>query len=68
MWRCVGVVRTDGSEERVASIFLTRVYIFYPEDGGDTFLRNVGFTRPHTVPQPQKAAFFEVIVIHKVLF
>jgi hypothetical protein len=31
MWRCVDLALTDVSEERI-----------YPEDGGDTFLRNVG--------------------------
>jgi hypothetical protein len=77
MWRRVRLVKTDVSEERVASIFkveeiyaneeklqavanrefvsnrltflLPLVYFFYPEDGGDTFLRNATF---------QKTAFF----------
>jgi hypothetical protein len=52
----VEVVLTDVSEERIASIFssllLTSltdalradflIFPLYPEDGGDTFLRNVG--------------------------
>jgi hypothetical protein len=40
------LVRTDVSEERVASIFRVggkdKRNSPYPEDGGDTFLRNVG--------------------------
>jgi hypothetical protein len=57
MWRRVGILLTDVSEERIASIFRVAVYsslqlpahagssfvdFFYPEDGGDTFLRNLG--------------------------
>jgi hypothetical protein len=49
MWRRVGLLWTDVSEELVASIFRAGTsntisrsrYFFYPEDGGDTFLRNV---------------------------
>jgi hypothetical protein len=66
MWRRVGLVETDVSKERVASIFraeeitqakknlINRLtyprsrYFFYPEDGGSTFLRNVGFYKTHT--------------------
>jgi hypothetical protein len=63
MWRRVGLLEADVSEEHVASIFRIRrnnarrgnvlvsyrltlflaLVISYPEDGGDTFLRNVGF-------------------------
>jgi hypothetical protein len=56
MWRYVGLVLTDVSEERISSIFRVEKSVqtsatyrrlfahgfFYPEDGGDTFLRNVG--------------------------
>jgi hypothetical protein len=55
MWHRVEVVLTDVSEERIASIFIVHlasltdasradflISPFYPEDGGDTFLRNVG--------------------------
>jgi hypothetical protein len=67
MWRRVGILLTDVSEERIAPIFRVEeinnddpawagscslelpvhagsslVNFFYPEDGGDTFLRNVG--------------------------
>jgi hypothetical protein len=51
MWRCVNLGLTDVSEERIASIFriaatysrwFTLSDVFYPEDGGDTVLRNVG--------------------------
>jgi hypothetical protein len=54
MWRRVGILLTDVSEERIASIFRVEeihesadagssiVDFFYPENGDDTFLRNVG--------------------------
>jgi hypothetical protein len=57
MWRRVGILLTDISEERIASIFRVEaihslqlsthagsslVDCFHPEDGSDTFLRNVG--------------------------
>jgi hypothetical protein len=47
MWRRVDIL-TDVSEERI-SVRLpphagsSLVYFLYPEDGGDTFLRNVGY-------------------------
>jgi hypothetical protein len=31
-----------------------RVDFFYPEDGGDTLLRNVGFHKIHTAPHPRR--------------
>jgi hypothetical protein len=54
MWRHLAPVRTAVSQERIASIirveriilntakFIPSSQIFYPDDGGDTFLRNVG--------------------------
>jgi hypothetical protein len=33
--------------------FLTRGF-FYPEDGGDTFLRNVGSHKIYTAPHPRR--------------
>jgi hypothetical protein len=49
MWRCVDVVLTDVSEERLLAAAFTissladfHIFSFYPEDGGDSFLRNVG--------------------------
>jgi hypothetical protein len=33
--------------------FLARGF-FYPEDGGDTFLRNIGSHKNYTVPHPRK--------------
>jgi hypothetical protein len=52
MWRCVGLVLTDVSEERIASIFMVEKSASevpawawlqgYPEEGGDTFFRNIG--------------------------
>jgi hypothetical protein len=55
MWRCVGLLRTVVSEEGAASIFrvekvrqlVTANGFFNPEDGGDTFLRNVGSNKIH---------------------
>jgi hypothetical protein len=54
MWRRVDILLTDVSEERIASIFSScrlqvpahagssLVDFLYPEDGGDTFIRNIG--------------------------
>jgi hypothetical protein len=42
MLRRVAVIRTDVSEERLADSC-------HLDDGGDTFLRNVGFYKSHTV-------------------
>jgi hypothetical protein len=53
MWRSVDILLTDVSEDRIASIFSCRLQLpahagsslvnfLYPEDGGDTYLRNVG--------------------------
>jgi hypothetical protein len=41
----VALVKTDVSRaiSKRQTFVLIRVYSFYPEDGGDTFLRNVGF-------------------------
>jgi hypothetical protein len=47
MWSCVDLALTDVSVERIASIFkvawrwFTARGFFYPEDGSDTFHRNV---------------------------
>jgi hypothetical protein len=52
MWRRLDILRTDVSEEHVASIFSVEKYtkrltllflacFFYPEDGSDMFLRSV---------------------------
>jgi hypothetical protein len=54
---------TDSS---VCSHLLTlvpRSRIFYPEDGGDTFLRNVGSLENYTAPHPKKPAFFIVTAV-----
>jgi hypothetical protein len=32
-------------------------YFFYPEDGGDTSLRNIGFYKTHTLPHPRRRHF-----------
>jgi hypothetical protein len=77
MWRRVGILYTDVSEERVASVvrveeitlakksvcyqpsntFPRLRYFSCPEDGGDTFLRNVGLYYTHMAP-PHKTALF----------
>jgi hypothetical protein len=64
MWRCVGLVRTDVSEECVATrltdsnAFLPS-RIFYPEDGDDTFLR---FLQVQHGATSQETAFFTVLI------
>jgi hypothetical protein len=50
MWRRVDILLTDVSEDGIASLSLqlpihsgsSLVDFLYPEDGGDSFLRNVG--------------------------
>jgi hypothetical protein len=54
----VDLVWSDVSEEHIAaatcsSWFLTRGF-FYPEDGGDTFLRNFGSHKSYTAPHPRR--------------
>jgi hypothetical protein len=56
MWRRVVLVFTDVSEQCITSIFrwlVPRSRIFYPEDGGDTFLRNVGSQKIYTRHFPE---------------
>jgi hypothetical protein len=36
------------------TLFLAGVYIFYPEDEGDIFLRNAAFKKTHTAPHPRR--------------
>jgi hypothetical protein len=65
MWHRVDLVWTDFSEKRIASIFrvekntaatCSRWFLvcgfFHPEDGGDTFLWNVGSHKTYTAPYP----------------
>jgi hypothetical protein len=62
MWRRVDLVWTYVSEERVASIFKVEKSASkepawtggYPEDGGDTFLRNVGSRKIYTAPHSRR--------------
>jgi hypothetical protein len=69
MWRHVDLVWTDVSEEHIASIFRVEKFanqepawatqflalgLFYPEDGGDTFLRNVSSHKIYAVPHPRR--------------
>jgi hypothetical protein len=35
--------------------------LFYPEDGGDTFLVNVGSYKTHTAPRPRRAFFIVTV-------
>jgi hypothetical protein len=35
---------------------------FHPDDGGDTFLRNIGSHKSHTTPLSQKTAFLALLV------
>jgi hypothetical protein len=46
----VWLVRADASEERMASITDS----LHTDDGGDTFLRNVGYYKSHTVSHPRR--------------
>jgi hypothetical protein len=55
MWRRVGIVRNDVSDERCSLL----ADYFYLEDRCDTFLRNVGSNKTHG-PTPQKAIFFKL--------
>jgi hypothetical protein len=43
--------------------FLARGF-FYPEDGGDIFLRNVGSQKIHGATS-QKTAFFRIVILHR---
>jgi hypothetical protein len=66
MWRRVDLVWTDVSEERqfkvaCSSWFLARGFL-YPEDGGDTFLRNVGLQDIHGATS-QKMTFFIITAV-----
>jgi hypothetical protein len=60
MWRRVDLVKTDISEECVASIFRVEKFereksnFFYPEDRSDMFLRNVGSYKIRTLPHPRR--------------
>jgi hypothetical protein len=38
--------------------------VFYPEDGGDTFLRNVGSHKIYTAPHPIRWHSYSVLVVH----
>jgi hypothetical protein len=70
LWRCVDLASTDvslspcsyiaGSFWLVAqsaatcSRWFTARGSLYPEDGGDTFLRNVGWRKIYTAPHPRR--------------
>jgi hypothetical protein len=63
MWRRVDLVGTDVSEEFIVSIHRVEksaseepawAAADYPEDGEDTFLRNVGSHKIYTAPYPRR--------------
>jgi hypothetical protein len=43
--------------EKGITIATIKGRVFYPEDGGDTFLRNVGSRNIYTAPQPRRRNF-----------
>jgi hypothetical protein len=61
----------DVSEEHIASIFTTTLvarsrifpFFFYPEDGGDMFLRNVGLYNIYTAPHPRRRHSSNVVIV-----
>jgi hypothetical protein len=68
MWHRVDLVWTDVSDESIASILrvekstlqppaqagFLEADFFIPEDGGDTFLQNVGSHKMYTAPHPRR--------------
>jgi hypothetical protein len=62
----VALIRTDVSEDSIASIFMVHdcvqvtnslcnlLALVHPEDGGDTILRNIGSYKSHTVSSPRR--------------
>jgi hypothetical protein len=46
-------MRVGGKQNQVAQSAATCPFS-YPEDGGDTFLRNVGSHKIYTVPHPRR--------------
>jgi hypothetical protein len=61
IWLHVDLVRTDVSEERIATIF-------YPEDGNHTFLRKVGSHKSNTASHPRKRNSSDCCFIHRYFF
>jgi hypothetical protein len=54
------------SLQHLLSWFLARGF-FYPEDGGDTFLRNVGSHKIYMVPHPRRRHSSELFIIVQAL-
>jgi hypothetical protein len=50
-WRRVDIVGNDDSGEHIA---------FYPENGGDMFLRIVGYYKIHKAPHPRRRILREM--------
>jgi hypothetical protein len=46
------------------ALVLSRIssFFFYPEDGGDTFFRNIGYHNIYTAPHPRKLLTSQFIV------
>jgi hypothetical protein len=60
MLRRVSLVRTDISEECIASIIrVTRI----GDDGGDMFLRNFGLYGSHKALTSQRTAFIDSLLV-----
>jgi hypothetical protein len=51
--KCYTVANWQSVSNRL-TLLQARCYFFYPEDEGDTFLRNVGFYKTHTMPHPRR--------------
>jgi hypothetical protein len=61
-------IRERGSPATCSLWFLARGF-FYPEDGGDTFLRNVGSEKNYTAPHPRKHFYVSTLrrsAVHSV--
>jgi hypothetical protein len=71
----VRLVRTDVADELIASIFrveksvrqLLRLFFvrgfYFPEDAGDTFLRNVSSYKTHTTPHPRRGHCSNILIV-----
>jgi hypothetical protein len=57
MWRRVALVRTDVPEERIGSIIRVKIISEPPNDGGDTFLRNVSSYKSYTASHHRRRNF-----------
>jgi hypothetical protein len=63
-------IRERGTSVSSCSHLLTlvpRLRIFYPEDGGDTFFRNVGLHKIYTAPHPSRRHSLLIFVGRKLV-